>query len=43
MISMSDVGKESPTAFDPNRDASQFGKIDFTKYLTRSKAKTLLS
>jgi hypothetical protein len=40
---MSEVGKESPTALDPKRDASAFGKIDLTKYLTLSNAKTLLS
>lgn len=42
-MSISEEGNAKPTAFDPNRDASAWGKIDLTKYLILSKAITLLS
>lgn len=43
MISMSEVGKDSPTAFDPNSTASEYGYIDLTIYRILSNAITLLS
>jgi hypothetical protein len=42
-MSISEEGSDRPTAFDPKSPASASGNIDFTKYLTLSKAKTLLS
>lgn len=42
MISISEVGRERPTALDPKSEASAYGKMDLVKYLTLSKAITLL-
>lgn len=41
IISMSEVGRERPTAFEPNSKACDVWKIEFTKNLTLSKATIL--
>lgn len=41
IISISEVGRERPTALEPNKSAWEVGKIELTKNLTRSKATIL--
>jgi hypothetical protein len=43
MMSMSELGRDSPTALEPKSTAYACGYRDFVKYLTLSKEITLLS
>ena len=43
MISISELGRDNPTAFEPNNIASADGNSDLMKNLTLSKATTLHS